>query len=165
MLQSKFYLPKLAASSLFLGSLLALGSTMTAAQVAQAKPTQGTVTTVDAQNRRNLGNSATIGTLEVAPEVKSELEAAPTVPLSCLTATKILCSGPCATWVAIVLRWANLALAISELTVALGLSVPICRYRLLCSQAEVRPAATAPQPALIEITGVVLSAPVTAPDF
>jgi hypothetical protein len=79
MLQSKFYLPKLAASSLFLGSLLALGSTMTAAQVAQAKPTQGTVTTVDAQNRRNLGNSATIGTLEVAPEVKSELEAAPTV--------------------------------------------------------------------------------------
>jgi hypothetical protein len=56
-------------SSLLLGGMFFVGS------VAQAKPAQGTVTTVETQSgkNKNLGNSASIGTLEVSPETKSEL--------------------------------------------------------------------------------------------
>jgi hypothetical protein len=71
MTQFKLYLGLF---SLLLGSVLSIGSSL--GVVAQAKPAEGTVTTVQTQTgkNKNLGNSATIGTLEVSPATKSELE-------------------------------------------------------------------------------------------
>jgi hypothetical protein len=57
-------------SGLLLGGMFVVGS------AAQAMPTQATITIAEnpAGKKANLGNSSSIGTLEVTPEAKSQLE-------------------------------------------------------------------------------------------